>query len=385
MSRFFALLGLVLFALSLVGAIRSRLLASKLGGLAQQFRIHHWLGIGAVLCIGLHILWETLLIPTQLLVSTLILSSDPGLVGGWLAMLFLLIAFVGSFWRSLPFKIWRAVHLLYPVSFVFAMIHFLLFMREESLDRGVIFSVLMVVLISMLVMILAYYWAPGSHSFRVFGKREYSPGTWELTLEPLDRKRSQGRFKAGQLVYVRFLDSAFTHALHPFSVASCRLEPQLRLLIKSLGRDTSHMQELPLATTIQVVGPFDEFRLAADRSQFWIAGGIGVAPFLGFLACRSYQKFPAIGLLHFISRSEDGIRDDEWKATTDQLGAFRYKSSVVAKGKKPDLLEIDSMLEEIHPTQFLICGPPAFMKYIRRYLHGKGVPSNQIFTEEFNP
>jgi hypothetical protein len=87
----------------------------------------------------------------------------------------------------------------------------------------------------------------------------------------------------GQFVYLRAGSHPWRE--HPFSVAGAYADGSVRLTIRALGRGTRKLyndlrERLP-ATLCGPYGMFD-YTLGGPR-QIWIAGGIGIAPFLGWL------------------------------------------------------------------------------------------------------
>jgi predicted ferric reductase len=171
--------------------------------------------------------------------------------------------------------------------------------------------------------------------------------------------------------------------LHPFSVASCRLEPYLRLYIKSLGRDTSHLQDLKLNSEVDVLGPFSELRLNLDRPQIWIGGGIGIAPFLGFLRCTQALETPPIHILHYVSRPEELVDQEDIARLHETTPTLFWHNMIDEKGRRPNLERLDALLKTVAKPRIVICGPNAFMRMVREHLLSQGFSSHDIITEEF--
>ena len=72
---------------------------------------------------------------------------------------------------------------------------------------------------------------------------------------------------------------------HPFTISSAPQEGVVRVTVKALGDYTSRLQELVEPGMPAVIGGphgrFNHWR-GTDR-QVWIAGGVGVAPFLSWV------------------------------------------------------------------------------------------------------
>lgn len=382
MSRILALLSLVFFAGCLLTAIRSRFLARLSGSLVYQFRVHHWLGLATGLSLMVHVVLELWQTPSDFFLS-MILTTDPPLLAGWVALLAFLTALIFSYQRRLKFRIWRLWHLLFPLAFTAAAYHAVIFAREEMLDQSILYMALGLGAVSLLILASSIAWNPAAQHYRIHSLEKINPTVWELMLEPKGKAHALEPCRAGQIIYLRFLSPGFSRALHPFSVASCRLEPYLRLYIKSLGRDTSHLQDLKLHQDVEVLGPFTELKLQLDREQIWIGGGIGIAPFLGFLHCTQSLVTPPIHVLHFVSRTEELMDNRDITRLRESLLSLSWHNVVNAKAQLPNLERLDALLKSVTKPRIVICGPNPFMRMVRQHLLNQGIPSQDIITEEF--
>src|SRR5690606_1895637 len=91
--------------------------------------------------------------------------------------------------------------------------------------------------------------------------------------------------RAGQFAFVTFdrIEGA-----HPFTIASAdRENGTVTFLIKSLGDFTRNLsQKISVGQTVNIEGPYGCFnfdRRNRKSHQIWIAGGIGITPFLAWL------------------------------------------------------------------------------------------------------
>jgi predicted ferric reductase len=384
MSRVLALLSLLFFAFSLLTALRWRALSRLFGSLALQYRLHHKLGLITGVAFTLHVLAELIQTPPAFMLD-MILTRDPPLLAGWAAVLLFGLALVFSYRKTLRFRSWRLWHFLFPLAFFAAAWHGLAFVRDEAWDQGLLYAALSLGGLSLGLLLLGFVWNPRAQRYRIHALDKISASVWELTLEPKQRRRQQEPCRAGQVIYLRFMSRGFSRALHPFSVASCRLEPYLRLYIKNLGRDTSHLQDLDSGHEVEVLGPFVELKLNLDRPQLWIGGGIGIAPFLGFLHCTQTLETPPIHILHYVSRAEDIIHGSEITRVQETTPHLVWHNMVDEKGRKPDWERLDALLKTLAKPRIVICGPNLFMRMLREHLLGQGVSSQDITTEEFQP
>jgi len=367
------LLGLaawLLFALTFAPAVRSRLVARLLGGIARQHRIHHWLGLGTGLLVLVHVLFEILGEP-----ESAFAFEDPFLVLAWIAAMLLIAGILFSFVKNLSHQRWALIHwsLLFALASAFA--HGQAYLHQESIDRLVFYAGAISAGLSIAVISLMRLYGT---TWRIVSIRELSPTMHELGLKA--DGNSGRRFKAGSIVFAQF-GRGFSRAWHPFSVASCQISPVIRLLIKSVGKDTSHLQDLHEGDSLNIQGPFAEFSVPPEQNQIWIAGGVGIAPFLGMTRCLDFRNSGDIRLMHYQTAEEPELTR-EFAAFQVRHAQFLWKSSVTPHA---DFSEIREWMADISQPAFLVCGPPSFMKSARKFLIGAGVQSSGIRTEEFSP
>ena len=90
---------------------------------------------------------------------------------------------------------------------------------------------------------------------------------------------------------------------HPFTITSSPQERVMRFAIKALGDETSQLLDVVRPGMPAVIGgPFGRFSHDKGTSrQLWIAGGIGVTPFLSWL--RALDNHPLRGRVDFFYTS----------------------------------------------------------------------------------
>jgi predicted ferric reductase len=106
----------------------------------------------------------------------------------------------------------------------------------------------------------------------------------EVTTIRLAPPSVEGRPRAaGQFCYFRFLDGFPGSEEHPFTVASAPSEREIAFCAKAVGDFTAALSRVVPGAPVAVTGPYGVFtldRAPSDAPLVFVAGGIGITPFL---------------------------------------------------------------------------------------------------------
>jgi predicted ferric reductase len=300
--------------------------------------------------------------------------TDPFISIAWLASILMLFAGILSFFNLDNHRLWMQIHWIFPISFFFAFLHGKAYLSDNLLEQflfyiALVFSIISLTSISLKKQIQISCFVTSIH--------QISDLMFEIGLQQKDIKSSQG-FKAGMIVYLRF-GKGFSKTWHPFSITSCENNPEIKLLIKNVGQDTSHLNDIRTGDTISILVPFFEFRSSEGRDQLWIAAGVGIAPFLGMMRCFSKEKENRVQLIVFLNNREE-ILEKELESVQSSQSNFEYKLYYNRMAKSEDL--VGSLLKLQNPLVF-VCGSKDFMKQVRMDLNTLGINATDIQTEEF--
>ncbi|MFF5143047.1 ferric reductase-like transmembrane domain-containing protein [Streptomyces sp. NPDC013157] len=206
-----------------------------------------------------------------------------------------------------------------------------------------------------------------------------TPDILDLTLTPTSRRALP--VTGGQFVYLRV---GGWHE-HPFSVAGTQADGSVRLTIRALGRDTrklyADIREGAPATLKGPYGMFDH-TLGGPR-QIWIAGGIGIAPFLGWLT-HPGETLPSTDLFYCAPTADDAPFLPELTATAAHRPGLRLPPTFSRSDGRLTADRIQAQAGPITPdTHVFLCGPPSMVENLTRALHRKGVPRHHLHAEHF--
>lgn len=218
---------------------------------------------------------------------------------------------------------------------------------------------------------------------------------WEIETCPDDGKPMQ--FAPGQFAWLK-LGGLAPHKDHPFSISSAKEQSGcLRFVIKEAGDFTRSISQLPVGTVAYLDGPYGNFRIPAQaKSVIMIAGGIGIAPFLGLLsACAQQGERRPIRLI-YADRDVSQMVNVNELSDTQNLSDFRQILVVEkpAQGWSGLVGRLDAAglaqalacadVAEVTPkAHFMVCGPSPMMDAVEVSLSERGIESGRVQSEHF--
>jgi predicted ferric reductase len=229
--------------------------------------------------------------------------------------------------------------------------------------------------------VLARHFVP-QLDYQIASVQDVGPGIAEITLRPLGRPVA---FAPGQFAML-FLEGIDGWHRHPFTIASSPAEPVLRFAIKALGDDTSRLREVLKPGMPAVVGgPFGRFSYQKGTPrQVWIAGGIGVTPFLSWLRALDSRSLRGPVDFFYTSPSTDPPYAGEIKAlagrhdmmrahiVNSREGRLTAEQALATAGADPDTLSV------------FLCGPAGMVSNFCRGFRRAGIASRRIHREYFD-
>ncbi|MGQ0655267.1 MAG: FAD-dependent oxidoreductase [Betaproteobacteria bacterium] len=234
------------------------------------------------------------------------------------------------------------------------------------------------------------------HETRLARRETVAEGTMAFHFE-----RPQGfSHEAGQNAIFTLIDPPETDAqgpARPFTIASAPHEPDL--MIATRMRDSAFKRALrnaPLGLKMRVDGPGGVMVLHEDtaRPAAFLAGGIGITPFLSMARHAAKQRLPhRIFLFYSNRRPEDAAFLDELQALEKTNPNYRFIATMAEaeKSARPwsgergfirrDMLE--RHLPDLLAPVYYLAGPPAMAMAMQAMLAGFGVAEADMRSEEF--
>jgi len=207
-------------------------------------------------------------------------------------------------------------------------------------------------------------------------------------------------FKPGQSMNVSLIDPPETDAKgnnRTFSIVSAPHENELAIATRM--RDTAYkrvLKSMAAAGRVGLRGPAGLFTLdpADARPAVFLAGGIGVTPFVSMLrdAAHSAQARD-LWLFYSNRRPEDAAFLDELMALPSRNARLHFVGTMVEmdKSSRPwsgekgflDRAMLERHLKGLAAYVYYIAGPPGLVEAMQKMLVAAGVAEDAIHTDEF--
>jgi predicted ferric reductase len=378
-----ALFGIAAWAANLVLASRIRPVERALGGLAHLYRLHRRVGVLVVILAATHAVFLTLHEAGNAL-DLYVPAAGWGTFTGVIALVLLIGFVVTSLIGRLTYQAFVLIQRLLGVAFILGALH--TFAVHGTAASSPTLTIYLACLTTAGIASLGYRLVGGPlgigrYRYRVDEVRHLDDDVVEIIVVPVGRPLA---FRAGQFVYATFDQSGIPRESHPFTIARAPGGDSLRLAVKRLGDFTSSMMKLRPGSQAQLEGPFGCFCLRGDlaHSETWIAGGIGITPFLSW--ARSLNKSISADLYYCTPGPETAHFLDELYDIADSYPTFR-----VIPIRKRSLGHLTvSDVEAVNPNlihgHVFICGPPVMIDNLTTGLATRGVPPHRIHSESFD-
>jgi len=379
---------------SMLLALRPVWLEQWLGGLDKLFVAHKWAGIGSVLWVVLHWLIE---LSPRTLVAWGWITLPPRAPHGarppldwWIALArqiaepaaWLMIALgVVALLRFVPYSWFRKLHKLFPIAFLMGAYHSALIFPKGPFSSPLGVTMLSLAIFGSVVALMSLARLIG-RGRRVAGcvtsLVEQGNGVIDLHIKPTGNWPGH---RAGQFALLT-LDRH--EGPHPFSLASdWQAGADLRFTIKPLGDYTRQLAARVKAGDLaQIEGPYGGFDFGgAEEPQLWIAGGIGLAPFMARLDAlvQSGGARQPIVLFYSVRNEQEAVFPADLPELCARAGVELRLRVESLEGRFASS-EIGQQLSAKASVWF--CGPAAWGRGLREVLQGQYGLARQHFHQE---
>ncbi|HJR81964.1 MAG TPA: hypothetical protein VJ821_17960 [Anaerolineales bacterium] len=376
---------IMLMAISLFLATRPKWAEKYFGGQDKMYMTHRHTGTAAFLLIFVHILTVPITTTGWLLGNYLGVIAFAGIVSIVLITLAPRIPFLNRLTGG-DYEDWKKLKRFIGIFFILAFIHSL---TVDALDARIAITWVMIWFIIGTVSYLYTEVFGGLFKkylpYRVEAIKHPNPSSTEVTMRA--KKQPIKKQRAGQFLFVRFPGDKALNESHPFTISSAPAEDVLRLTIKASGDFTRDLfAKLKEGADAIIEGAYGMFDYkSGGPKQIWIAGGIGLTPFLSFVRDMDGNFQHDVDLYYTVRHPEEAIFVHELEAAAAQNPRLKVH---IRYSAKEGSLTIEDILKntggDLRGYDVYLCGPLPMMQAFEKKFLALGLPKSNIHYEEFN-
>lgn len=383
-------------SIAMILALRIVSISDWLGGLDKAYRLHKWLGIASLVLGSGHWLvfklpqwtlgWGALEPPAQPDNPILSFFQQQYAVAseiGDLTFKAFVILVVLALIKQFPYRYFFKTHRLLSIAYLFLVAHSVMLM-EFDYWSSLLAPVMVVLMVAGSLAALVSLFRRIGHSRRVVGVIEdlvHLEETDVLKVVVEFKERWPGH-EAGQFAFVT-LDRK--EGPHPFTIASPWLDNgKMFFLIKGLGDYTKGLWEkVNVGDYVDVEGPYGQFKFSRGKDrQIWVAGGIGIAPFVaGMKAVASEGAGKAIDLFYSTAEVDEAMMTRIEQSA--EMAGVHLHVVVPSKDGRLNFDRISKVVPEWQQADFWFCGPAGFGAALKKDATAKGLSPGDFHMELF--
>ena len=394
-------LAMGVMSIAMILALRPVALEPLFGGMDKAYRLHKWLGIAGLSIGVVHWLWAKGTKwavgwgwlekpargprPEQTVEIFRFFQEQRGLaetIGEWAFYAFVVLAAIALI-KRFPYRRFVQTHRVMAAVYLALVVHgvVLLPFTYWASPIGILMAMLMAAGSYAAVLSLA---GRIGRTHRTEGRIEtvvQHPGNQVLDVG-LRLDSTWPGHDAGQFAFVTFDER---EGPHPFTISSAWAgDGRMRFMIKPLGDYTRRLPEsLKTGDPVRIEGPYGRFDFGGQEHQIWVAGGIGITPFVARMQARLHEGEDAPVDLFYSTRAPD---EGFIKQLRELAAQAQVKLHVLISGRNARL-DADGICQAVpnwKSAGIWFCGPAAFGDTLRATLGARGLDSRRFHQELFD-
>lgn len=386
-----ALTGSVLLSINFVLSGRFKFLEPVFAGLNQIYIVHHIVGAAAFILLMYHPVFISLsyfqVSGLKAVIKFLLDFSDIPILFGKLALTVIITLLIITFFvrPKIPYQIWKLTHKFMGLGLFLASLHILLIPSTVSVNLPLKIYILTFATLGLAAYtyrVLLYKYLVKRYLYKVISAVKINKEVVEVILSPIEKAISH---LPGQFIFIKFKSPGITGEVHPFSLTSATGENNLSLAIKSSGDFTQNIKLLKKGSVTEIEGPFGYFTYSRYENprQIWIAGGIGITPFLAMARSLESDTKYKIELYYQVSTPDEIVYLEELKNISLKVSNFKVISHFSKTQERISAEVISKKSPDYSSADIFLCGPPPMMASLRSQFRKLGIKNSHIHSEEF--
>lgn len=197
-------------------------------------------------------------------------------------------------------------------------------------------------------------------------------------------------FKSGQAIDLILANATSADAAstrHTFSIVGAPSEDLITIATRMRGSEFKNaLAALSIGSPVELDGPFGSLTLHSNhaRPAVFIAGGIGITPFMSILRQAAHDQLPQRFILVYSNhRPEDAAFLDELRKLEREKRNFRLLPVMTQPNGRVDRDHITRVNNEASTAVYYVTGSPAMVAGIRQLLANAAINDDDVRSEEF--
>lgn len=376
-SQYLGLAALILMAWGQILATRLQGIETVFGGLDRVYVLHKWTGILAMIAILLH---DTIDADMSNLGRETALNELAETLGE-ISLYGLLILVVLSVATFIPYHLWKWTHKAMGAMFAAGTFHFFFIMKPFGMSdpSGLYTGLFCVAGLAAYIWMLLPETMRSSYGYKIADIQATGDAT-AITLSPSGKRL---RPAPGQFGVLRFTGAGKSEP-HPFSFSKIDENGSLRVTIKALGDFTFGLKTaVQIGQDVKIQGPFGRFQHKGKTPEIWVAGGIGITPFLAW-AHALEDSAERVDLFYCVKSRDQAPHLSELEALAGAKSNLDLHVIASNEGKRLSAQMISQSISgDMSKMRVSFCGPVALREALRKGLAKHGVNARNFHYEEF--
>lgn len=381
MSQYIGVVALILMCFTQLLTTRFVVLEHVFGGLDRMYVLHKWLGIVALSAVLLH---DTIDADVEGLGRETGLTELADTFGEFSLYGFLVLGMI-TIVTFIPYHWWKLTHKFMGALFALAAFHYAFIIKPFDLfdPVGIYINTFCIagIVFYLFTLLPNAIWR-GRHSYIVENVEQSGDAT-SVTLKPKGRGLSHA---AGQFAFVNFKTNGHNE-VHPFTISSApNSDREIRFSFKQLGDGTRKLaNSLEVGTKAKLSPAYGHFRRNSKNitPEVWIAGGIGITPFLAFAGDLKPSDTP-IHLFYCVGKKAQAAHLEELYAAAAANPNFNLH---LIESRKDGRISADMIKKRIgspiEKCKVYFCGAEKMRTSLAAQFRANGLPSRNFKFEEF--
>lgn len=386
------IVGIILFSINLILTTRFSFVERLMGGLNNVYKKHSIIGQTGLMLILFHplLLLARYASTLQEASSFLSFSSNWGRNFGLISLSLIVGLIVLTLYLRPKYNIWKFTHKFLGVAFFLIVLHVYLIpsysLNNNAFLKYYIFTFASLGFLAFLYRTIFGKFLIKKYTYKVVDVMYPNDRTIKISLKRIGEKM---RFKSGQFIFISFKQDGLSPEIHPFSISSAPNEELLNITVKKLGDFTNDLVDiLKAGSTAKIEGPFGVFsyKNAKNKKQIWIAGGVGITPFISMAKDLIHSNDNYIIKLYYAVRNKNeaiylGLLTEISKILNNRFTIIPFYSD--EKGYiNSDYIMANT--KDISERDVFLCAPPQMVDMLKRDFLVRGICSEVIHSEEFD-